>query len=146
MGKKADKVKADKVKVGLFLDKKLMENFRAMIQDKWKKYERGLLSYEAEMALRHWLSLHTKTQNAIGVDKPNPTPKTAMVFAQVKNYLLSNWYYELKPGQEVHVRHLEEAIAAVRGGDKRTIRRWMNEFHRMGLIKPMPSPSLWKVL
>jgi len=58
---------------------------------------------------------------------------------------LGNYYYELTPGQQIARTHLEEAIMAVRGSDKRTIRKWLKTFHRMGLVKPVTSAS-WEIL
>ena len=135
----------EKVKVGLFLPKSLMEKIRSLIHQKYDKYEKGLLSYEAEMALRHWLSLHTQAQNTLETRKPNPTPRVALVFAEAKNYLLNNWYYELKLGQQIPKVHIEKAIMEVRGSDKRTINKWLKTFHKMGLVKPITSVS-WEVL
>jgi hypothetical protein len=135
----------EKVKVGFFIDRNLAEKFRSLIQQKYQNYERGLLSYEAEMALRHWLSLHTNAQNTLETNKPNPTPKSSIVFAEVKNYLLSHYYYELKPGQQITKIHLEKAITATRGSDQRTIRKWLKTFHRMGLAKPITSAT-WEIL
>jgi hypothetical protein len=74
-------------------------------------------------------------------NKPNPTPKVVNVFLQVKDYLLKNWYLELIPGQQVARVHLEKAITAVRGGDKRTIEKWLNIFIKMGLVKPITSAT-----
>ena len=135
----------NKVKVGFYLDRKLVENFRALIQKKYGEYQKGLLSYEAEMALRNWIGLHTNAQSEILRNAPNPTPKVILVFSQVKEYLLKNYYFELKPGQQIPRIHLENAIVAVRGSDPRTIKRWLRAFHKMGLIKPVTSAT-WEIL
>jgi len=55
----------ERVKVGFFLSRDLIDRFRVLIQQKYNKYEKGLLSYEAEMALRHWLALHTQAQTTL---------------------------------------------------------------------------------
>ncbi|MEM2578520.1 MAG: hypothetical protein QXV88_06540, partial [Candidatus Bathyarchaeia archaeon] len=137
-----------KVKVGFFLSKNVIERIRLLIQEKYSEYGRGLLSYEVEMALRHWLALHTKTQNLKETKeavKPNPTPKAAIIFAEVKNYLLTHYYMELLPGQQIPRKHLEEAIMAVRGTDPRTIEKWLKTFHKMGLIKPITTAT-WEII
>jgi len=121
----------DRVKVGFFLPKDLVEKFRQFIMKKYYKYEKGLLSYEAEMALRNWLALHTKAQNSLDEKKPNPTPRVYLIFAEVKDYLLRNWYEELRSGQQIPRIHLEEAIMATRGTDKRTVRKWLKIFIKM---------------
>lgn len=135
----------ERVKVGFFLSKDLVNRLRTLIQQKYQKYEKGLFSYEAEMALRHWLSLHTQAQTTLDIKKPNPTPRVSLIFAEIKNYLLTNWYYELKPGQQINTAHLTKAIMDTRGSDKRTVRKWLTVFHKMGLIKPVTSAT-WEVL
>jgi len=134
----------DKVQVKVYLPKDLALNIRKLIQQKYQKYERGLLSYEFEMALRNWLALHTKAQTILEANKPNPTPKVYRVFAEVKDYLLRKYYEELRSGQQIPYKHLEEAIMNTRGSDKRTIRKWLQTFHKMGLIKPVTSAS-WEI-
>jgi len=135
----------NKIKMGIWIDSVLAEKLRSLINEKYENYEKGLLSYEIEMALRHWISLHTNAQKSLdGPKKPNPTPKARLVFAQVKEYLLGHWYYELKPGQRVAKAHLEKAIMAIRGSDPRTIRKWLRIFHKMGLVKPVSSAA-WEI-
>jgi hypothetical protein len=134
-----------KVKVGVFINEDLMARFRKLIMEKYNKYEKGLLSYEVENALRYWIALHTNAQNTMTKNKPNPTPKVISVWMQVKEYLLKNWYMELIPGQQVARVHLEKAITAVRGGDKRTIEKWLNTFIKMGLVKPITSAT-WEII
>jgi hypothetical protein len=134
-----------KVKVGFFIDKNLAGKFRSLIQQKYQNYEKGLLSYKAEMALRHWLSLHTNAQNTLETNKPNPTPKSSIVFSEVRDYLLRNLYHELKPGQQIPRVHLERGIMATRGSDPRTIRKWLRTFHRMRLAKPITSAT-WEIM
>jgi len=63
----------------------------------------------------------------------------------VKEYLLKNYYFELKSGQQIPRVHLENAIMAVRGNDPRTIKRWLRTFHKMGLTKPITSAT-WEIL
>lgn len=127
------------------IDATVQEKFRKLIQDKYKKYEKGLLSYEVEQALRHWLSLHTNAQDGLEVKKPNPTPGVMVVFNSVRNYLLSNYYFELLNGQQISRSHLEKAIIATRGSDSRTIEKWLTTFHKMGLVKPVTSAT-WEVM
>jgi len=136
---------AEKVQLKVYIDRKLNRKFRSLIQSKYEGYKKGLLSYEAEMALRHWIALHTNTQKSLEDRKPNPTPKVSLVFAEVKNYLLSNFYYELKPGQQIPKVHLEKAIMKTRGSDPRTIKKWLRAFHKMGLVKPITSAT-WEIL
>ena len=98
------------------------------------------------MALRHWIALHTNAQTDLDTKPmPNPTPKVQLVFAQIKEYLLSNHYFQLVPGQQVPRLHLIKAIENVRGNDKRTVQKWLKSFHRNGLIKPVTSAT-WEIM
>jgi hypothetical protein len=133
-----------KVKVGVFMPEDLIEKFRSLIHQKYKSYEKGLLSYEFELLIRHWIDLHTNTLTQ-DIATPNLTPRVALVFALVKKYLLDNFYFELRPGQQIPLAHLEKAIMEVRGTDPRTVRKWLQTFHRMGLAKPI-TPYVWEIL
>ena len=138
--------KKDKVQFLVWLPRQVDSKFREMINQKYQKYERGLLSYEAEMAIRHWLSIHTNAQTDLDIaPKPNPTPKVQLVFSQIKEYLLSNHYFQLVPGQQVPRLHLVKAIENIRGSDKRTVTKWLKSFHRNGLIKPITSAT-WEII
>jgi hypothetical protein len=138
--------KVQRVKIGLFIDTEIASKFRSLIQEKYKTYEKGLLSYEAEMALRHWLSLHAGTQTSVNMNVPNPTPKVALVFAQVKNLLMTKFgYFEIKTGQQIPKIHLENAIADVRGSDERTVVKWLKLFGKMKLVKPITA-GMWEIL
>jgi len=135
-----------KVQLLLWINEELDTRFRKLIQQKYSKFERGILSYEGEMALRHWLSIHTGAQSSLNIiTLPNPTPKVGLAFAQIKEYLLSNYYYELSPGQQVTTAHLKRAIENTRGSDPRTINKWLKTFHKNGLIKPVTSAT-WEVI
>lgn len=131
-----------KVQLLLWVDESLDTKFRELIQQKYKKFERGILSYEGEMALRHWLSLHTQTHTELGNKTlPNPTPKVQLVFAQIKDFLIPGYYYELLPGQQIPTVHLERAIQNVRGSDPRTVKKWLKTFVNNGVIKMVTSAT-----
>lgn len=144
--------KGDKVRLQIWIPEELDTKFRSLIQSKYQKYEKGILSYEAEMAIRHWLSLHTETQNTIDTKPPNPIPKVQLAYARVKEYLLSNapgspHYFTLLPGQQIPRVHLIKAIANTRGSDQRTITKWMKLFRQNGLIKPMNTgAATWELM
>jgi hypothetical protein len=135
----------NKVQVKAWIHDDVQLKLRQLINQKYSKYEKGCLSYEVEQAIRHWLALHTKAQTIIEVNKPNPTPKVYMMFAEVKDYLLRTWYGELNSGQQIPRIHIENAIANIRGSDKRTIEKWFRIFHKNGLIKPVTSAS-WEIM
>jgi hypothetical protein len=76
----------------------------------------------------------------------NPPPRTAKVWAQVKEYLRERFGYEVViSGVQIPRKHLIEAIIAVRGGQERTIRRWLREFEAFHLIKWI-SPQVCEVI
>jgi len=136
----------NKTKLQVWIPNTLNEKFRELIHQKYQKYEKGLLSYEVEMALRHWLALHTNTQNTFSLSgKPNPPPRVMHVFNQVKDWLLSHYYYELQTGQQISIDHLKKAIMVVRGSDPRTIEKWLKVFVKMKLVKPITGAS-WEIL
>jgi len=133
----------EKVKVGFYLPKDLVQKIKRLVMEKYETYERGLLSYEVELALRNWLALHTQAQ--IKPAKINPQPRVQQVYAQVKQWLLANLYEELYPGQQIPLKHIEQAIAAVRGSDPRTVKKWIKAFRKFHLIKPGKG-VLWEVM
>ncbi|MEM0309244.1 MAG: hypothetical protein QXP68_04245 [Thermosphaera sp.] len=116
-------------------------------EDLWEEFKRlayaknpdfyGALSHEVEQALQAWLAQHTqKHAGRLIVNKQNPQPKVYETFLQVKEYLKNTYGYgAIVPGQQIPRRHLIDAISAIRGTDKRTIRKWMDLFVKYKLIK-----------
>lgn len=135
-----------KTQLLLWIDENVDTQFRQLIQKKYDKFEKGMLSQEGEIALRYWLSLHTDTQKRDELPlKPAITPKVQSIFFKIKDFLLMDYYYELPPGQQIPTVHLHRAIQNVRGSDERTIQKWMKTFHKNGLIKPVTSAT-WEIL
>jgi hypothetical protein len=138
------------VRISPEIDYKLRE----LISKKYSKYEKGLLSHEVEEALKNWLLLHTQTQNlklgAPNAINPilentiNPGLRVHRVWEQVRDYLLKNYYTELKPSQQILDVHLRQAIKAVRGSDPRTVRKWMKLFEEFKLIKHIVG-AIWEI-
>jgi len=143
---------SEKVRFQIYIPEELDTKFRGLIHQKYQKYTHGIFSYEAEMALRHWLSLHTETQNTLDTAPPNPTPKIQLAYMRVKEYLLSNvpgspHYWQILPGQQIPRVHLVKAIANTRGSDPRTIRTWLKNFKTNGLIKPVNTgAATWELM
>lgn len=135
--------KSEKVQILLWINKSIDVKFRNLIQQKYPKYEKGLLSYEAEMALRSWIALHTNAQRSL--ISPNPVPKVAIAFAQVKEFLKTKYYTELSTGQQINLLHIKEAIMSVRGSDPRTVTKWLKVFHKFDLIKPVAG-NIWEIM
>jgi hypothetical protein len=142
------------VRISPEIDYKLRE----LIFKKYSKYEKGLLSHEVEEALKNWILLHlqthTQTQNLkLGVPNAinptlentiNPSLKVHKVWEQVRDYLLKNYYTELKPSQQISEPHLRQAIKAVRGSDPRTVRKWMKLLEEFKLIKHIVG-AIWEI-
>ena len=135
----------EKTRLLIYLPKDLDKKLREFLSFKYKNYEKGLLSYEVEQAIKHWIALHTKAQKTLVMKAPNPTPKISRVFVEVKEYLLRKYYVELIPGSTVADVHLREAIAQTRGADPRTIRKWLQIFNSAGLIKRLNN-AVWEIL
>jgi len=139
--------KVKKAQIKVWVSEEIANKLRQLIQLKHKKYRKGLLSEEVEEALRFWIALHTNAQISKELSScltPNPTPRVAMVFRQVKAYLLRNYYTQLPAGYQIPAKHLREAIAAVRGSDPRTIKKWMKAFADFHLIKHIAG-ELWEI-
>ncbi len=89
--------------------------------------------------------MHTKAQKELVTNHINPTPKVARVFMEIKQYLITSHYDELRCGMTVPKNHLEEAIGNVRGNDKRTVMKWLQAFVKMKLVKPITA-SMWEIV
>ncbi len=136
--------RSHKVQMLVWISGPVDVKFRALIQQKYDEYEKGLLSYEVELAMRNWLALHTNAQTPLV--KPNPTPKVAIAFAQCKDYLLrQHQYFELNSGQQINVEHMKNAIMAVKGSDPRTIKGWLMRFKRFKLMRPVVG-NVWEIM
>lgn len=143
----------DKVPLLVRIDKQTDKLLREFIAAKYKHYEKGLLSFEVEQAILNWVALHTNAQKPsqrdlnVALNIPNPHPRVLQVWWQVKAWFEKRYGDSLSRGAHLSVKLLREAIAAVRGNDERTIRKWIGEFHRYGLIKPINNVyTVWEVL
>ncbi|MBS7606061.1 hypothetical protein KEJ31_07175 [Candidatus Bathyarchaeota archaeon] len=127
-----------KVGVYFYVNEEIIDEFKRLTFSKHGTFH-GALSHELEQAMRIWIALHTQnTQTNSGIEKVNLQPKTYEVFSQIKEYLKQRYgYAAIVPSQKIPRKHLLEAISVVRGGDERTIKRWVNEFQRFKLIKPL---------
>ena len=138
------KVPRGKRQLGIYVSEEIDKKLRELIFLKYGYYERGLLSKEVEEALRYWLGLHTQrhTNQPYVLNKVNPAPKARVVWERVREYLKSKWGFT---PQQVTYADLAEAISAVRGNDPRTIRKWISEFMKYKLIKPI-APNVYELV
>lgn len=137
-------------KVLISLREDLLRSFREFLALKYGRYEKGLLSYEMEQAIRNWLSLHysslhakTQNDNAL-ICTPNPPFKVAERWNRVKLYF-NRKNVPLLSGVNITIDELHEAIQATIGHDERTIRKYIELFQRFGLIKHIAG-KVWEVL
>jgi len=132
----------NKTKMIISISEHLNLRFRSFLAEKYRTVEKGMISHEVSQALGHWIAMHTDAQKSLINNKPNPTPKVISAYIEIKEYLLSKFYEELHSGSTVVKRHFEEAIMNVRGSDKRTIKKWLKTFRRMGLIKILNASTM----
>jgi len=125
-----------KVKTNIYVDRDLWDRFKALAFEVCHG-SHGCISRCVEEALRSW------TQNAstqISLAKryypklsPYPTLRRAdVVWSHV--WCLICEYYGYEP-KEFTYEDLARAITQVRGHDRRTIKRWISTFIRVGLIR-----------
>jgi len=117
-------------KVTVYIDEKILEDLYSIIK---VKYE-GLtgLSIEVEEALKYWIAAHTKDAQIV-TEKVNPQPQVFRLKIQIEKYLRDKYNYEYL--YQVPVVHIAEAIKALRGSDKRTIKKWLEELEKSRIIK-----------
>jgi len=117
----------NKILVGIYLPKDLVKELREHVK---RKYD-GMygLSLEVEQAIRYWLSTH-KMHKKFAL---NPTPKVYILKEKIKEYLKEKRGYTYFI--DVYAPHLYEAIKFLRGHDKRTIKKWIDELERFKCIK-----------
>lgn len=130
----------DKVQLKVYIPEKIMDRFREMIALKHQRIERGLISFEVTQAIQQYVAshkVHTQgTQKLIAEDfptKPNPIIKVHELKTAIQHYLLDNKGYE--DIYQVPRAHLLEAIAAIKGTDKRTVSKWGNLLVQYHCIK-----------
>jgi len=153
------KVPKDKVGVYIYVDKEVMRKFRELVKMKHELLH-GALSYEVEEALRHWIMEHTRTKQPtttpstggasstggakLEASKLNPPPRYLKVWLQVKDYLEGVLKYDFNYTRLLLHEDLVRAVAAVRGSDGRTLRKWPRVFEDCGILKRI-SPKLYEV-
>ena len=122
----------EKVKLQVYIEKRVDSDLRTLIAEKYQTFEKGLLSYEVQKAIEARISTY-KTTHETPIRPPNPIPKVHIIREQVKEYLRNEYhYYDI---HEVPLKHVIEAIGQVRGTDTRTIRKWVTNFERYKILK-----------
>lgn len=129
-------VKKGNISVGLSISENLFIRFRQFLANKYGVVQKGLISSEVELALEAFMADHRshthKTQTNL-MNAPNPTPLVYRVKEDVKEYMKDKLGYEVV--YQVPIRHVKEAIAMVRGSDRRTVTKWLKDFKKYKVIK-----------
>lgn len=126
-------VDSSRVQVHFKIDRILDEKFREFVSKKWNKHTGGLLSHEFENAIKHYLSsggffdTHTQKHKSKNLERIDPYPKLADLVARIKKYLIDNALAEDFEPKYITTRHLKDAIAAIKGNDKRTVDKWLRQ-------------------
>jgi len=130
------KLPKGKVQLLAYIDENLYKELRQLIKMKHEEL-RGALSKEVEDALRAWIAAHRSAHaQSAQISRVNPAPRIARAWEQVREYLRSAYGYEaVITGSQIPKKLLINAIAAVRGSDPRTIRKWLSLFEHFKLIK-----------
>jgi hypothetical protein len=128
--------KEDKVQLKVYLPKNLVEELKRLAFSKYGNFH-GALSFEVEQALGVWLATHTQNHTKqLVMNAINPQPKVYKVWNQVKAYLKEKFGYNAIVTQQlIPKKHIIEAIAAIRGDDERTVRKWLENFQKFKLLK-----------
>jgi hypothetical protein len=134
-------IKEEKEQLKVYVSKNLIKQLKELVVAKYGKL-RGGLSYEVEDALKNWIMAHSTQHDTKIVQSINPMPRVFQVFNQVKEQLKTTYGYL---PQQTTIQHLTRAISIVRGGDKRTIRKWLQEFAKWKLIKEI-APGIFEVV
>jgi len=138
------KLPKGKVRLEVLISEDVAKKFYELVKMKHENL-RGALSYEVEQALRNWIAAHTSSTQILA-KKSNPQPKALVVWERVKEYLKRRLDIPtIVAGMQVHKSFLIEAIAAVRGEDPRTIRKWLDKFIEYKLVKPL-GPNVYEVI
>jgi DNA-binding MarR family transcriptional regulator len=110
---------------------------------KHPQYQRGGLYFEIETTLRQYLATYTQQQNTkstLHSEKSNPSYKVYSFMQDIYKWLIDSQLY-LQVPQFIPKTHLENAIAALRGTDKRTITKCLKDLEKYGCIK---KSSMWQ--
>ncbi|MHA1607997.1 MAG: hypothetical protein ACTSWP_10785 [Candidatus Freyarchaeota archaeon] len=127
-----------KERLRVSVDKNVLSRFKNSVIAKHGTLWRAL-SEEVEEALRLWLERHAHTNCTQILPTQNSSEavkrvgKTERVWSEVKAYLIQK--LDTAYLHKVSRNLLVEAITHVRGGDRRTIHRWLREFIASGLIR-----------
>jgi hypothetical protein len=126
-----------KVPLYVFVSEDLAIRLRRFIALKHQTTEKGLLSFEVEQALMNHLAVQSTQQQNTQIKRShsqNQILKVKKVMEDIQKYLIESELYVDIP-QFILEKHLDQAIANLRGVDKRTIKIWKQSLEQYGHIK-----------
>ena len=127
---------SEKVKVCLSVSRKLFQQYRQFLAEKFGEMRKGLISSEIENAIAVYMAeheRHTHTEQKHEIKSPNPTPRVQKVRESIKSYLQFEFGYDVI--YQVPLTQVKQAIAMTRGTDERTIRKWLDTFEEYYLMR-----------
>ena len=130
--------KRKKVPLYVFVPEELAARLRRFIALKHQTTEKGLLSLEVEQAIMKHLAVQSTQQQNTQIKRSdsqqNQILKVKKVMEDIQKYLLESELYVDIP-QFILEKHLDQAIANLRGVDKRTIKIWKQNLEQYGHIR-----------
>ena len=127
-----------KVPLYVFVPEELAARLRRLIALKYQTTEKGLLSLEVEQALLNHLAVQSTQQQNTQIKRShsqqNQLLKVKKVMEDIQKYLIESELYVDIP-QFILEKHLDQAIANLRGVDKRTVKTWKQLLEQYGHIK-----------
>lgn len=130
--------KRKKVPLYVFVPEELAARLRRFIALKHQTTEKGLLSLEVEQALMNHLAVQSTQQQNTQIKRShsqqNQILKVKKVMEDIQKYLIESELYVDIP-QFILEKHLDQAIANLRGVDKRTVKTWRQLLEQYGHIR-----------
>jgi hypothetical protein len=135
----------EKVQFNVYIHPRTSEEFHRLVAEKHQIFKRGLVSHEAELALRQYIATHksnkqhthtnTKQEGYTDIQQTKLPSKVLTLKQQVCNYFVDSELYEEVP-HSILDKHLKQAIAHIKGTDPRTIKHGINDLLQFGCIRP----------
>jgi len=122
------KLPPNKTIIEVVVDKALAEKLRNIAYEIYGE-RKGALSYTVEEALKTFVKLYENKQVSI-----NPHSNIDAYWGQILEYIKKKYDDILTP-DEITEPDLVEAIVKTRGADKRTVKKYLEAFLRLGYIK-----------
>ena len=127
-----------KVPLYVFVSEEVAARLRRFIAQKYQTTQKGLLSLEVEQAIMNHLAVQSTQQQNTQINRSysqqNQLLKVKKVMKDIQKYLIESELYVDIP-QFILEKHLDQAIANLRGVDKRTIKTWKQLLEQYGYIR-----------